>query len=151
MGGRCRGDKQISQARSAGPPRCPRGREHAAVCARRLGVERQGLPRGHRPLETVLTPCPFPAVAGGVRTGGELGKRHCSNGGFVNGGFVRERPRIDDVVVDTTEVSSSPLVDSAIDGLIRNGIQIGTHTVGIDPRGAPRRLRNHRSKHEPPL
>ena len=95
VGGRGRGDEQMSQACSAGPPRRPRGREHAAVCARRLGVERQRLPHGRRPLETVLTPCPFPVVAGGVRAGGELGKRHRGNGGFV-----RERRRIDDVVVD---------------------------------------------------
>ena len=51
----------------------------------------------------------------------------------------------------TTEVSSNPLVGSAIDGLIHDSIQIGAHFVGIDARGAPRRLGNHRPEHEPPL
>ena len=93
--GGSRGDEQISQARSAGSPFRPRGREYAAVGSSRLRVERQGLPRGGRPLETVLTPGPFRIVDGGVRTGRELGKRHRGNCGFV-----RERRRIDDVVVD---------------------------------------------------
>ena len=51
----------------------------------------------------------------------------------------------------TTDVSSNPLVGSAIDGLIRDGIQIGAHAVGIDARGASRRLGNHRPRDEPPL
>lgn len=50
----------------------------------------------------------------------------------------------------TTEVSSSPLVGSAIDGLIHDSIQIGAQPVGIDTRGTPRCLRNHRSGHELP-
>ena len=51
----------------------------------------------------------------------------------------------------TTEVSSNPLVGSAIDGLVRDRIQIRAQTVVIDARRAARRLGNHRSKHEPPL
>ena len=51
----------------------------------------------------------------------------------------------------TTDVSSNPLVVSAIDGLIHDSIQIGAHAIGIDPRGAPRRLGNHRPGDEPPL
>ena len=51
----------------------------------------------------------------------------------------------------TTDVSSNPLVGSAIDGLIHDRIQIGAHAIGIDPRGAARRLGNHRPTDEPPL
>jgi len=51
----------------------------------------------------------------------------------------------------TTDVSSNPLVVSPIDGLIHDSIQIGAHAIGIDPRGAPRRLGNHRPMDEPPL
>ena len=51
----------------------------------------------------------------------------------------------------TTEVSSSPLVGSGIDGLIHDNIQIGAQPVKIDARGTSRCLGNHRSGHEPPL
>ena len=51
----------------------------------------------------------------------------------------------------TTEVSSSPLVGSAIDGLIHDRIQIGAQSVCVDARGASRRLGDHCSRHEPPL
>ena len=51
----------------------------------------------------------------------------------------------------TTEVSRSPLVGSAIDGLVHDRIQFHAQTVEIDARRAARRLGNHRSKHEPPL
>ena len=47
-----------------------------------------------------------------------------------------------------TDVSSRPRVGSAIDTLIDHGIEIGTESVGVDPRGASHRFLKRSAGHE---
>jgi hypothetical protein len=78
-----RGDEQIREACPAGLSCCPRGSKHPAVHTCRVRIERQRIPDGRRPLQSILASSTLVFIFGCMWAGSEFGQRHRSNCGFI--------------------------------------------------------------------